>query len=436
MFKVRISGVGCCLMDRIYDGVDFTSDLFRKYLSKKAGDGGLEPGKLTFEEELERFSGDSFATEILPQLTQERKADKENIGGPCIVALINAAQMAYKESEVCFYGCCGDDEVGEELRQKLLQTPIDLSHYRTQQDSETASTSVLSDPHFDNGHGERTFVNTIGASWNYLPAELDDSFYNSNICVFGGTALVPRIHQGLTAMLKKAKQSGSITVVNTVYDFLSEKQNPNQRWPRGDGDEAYYFIDLLIVDHEEALRLSGCRDIPSAIVFFQEKGAGAVLVTNGARDVYLWADSPLFGKVPLQTLPVSAAVGKALKEGRKGDSTGCGDNFAGGVIGSLARQIYNGQQTTDNGQQTTVNDQCSRLRLSGSNDQARFSIAKREQAQGEASMFNVQCSMDLVECTKWGIVSGGFACFYYGGTYIEKKEGEKLTLLQELYDQY
>ena len=82
MSKVRISGVGCCLMDRIYDGVDFTSDLFRKYLSKKAGDGGLEPGKLTFEEELERFSGDSFATEILPQLTQGRKADKENIGGP------------------------------------------------------------------------------------------------------------------------------------------------------------------------------------------------------------------------------------------------------------------------------------------------------------------------------------------------------------------
>lgn len=411
---VRISGVGCCLMDRIYDGVDFTSDLFRNYLSKKAGDGGLEPGKLTFEEELERFSGDSFATEILPQLTQERKADKENIGGPCIVALINAAQLAYKESEVCFYGCCGDDEVGEELRQKLSQTPIDLSHYRIQQGSETASTSVLSDPHFDNGHGERTFVNTIGASWNYVPGELDDSFYKSNICVFGATALVPRIHQGLTAMLKKAKQSGSITVVNTVYDFLSEKQNPDQRWPMGDSDEAYNFIDLLIVDHEEALRLSGCKDIPSAIVFFQEKGAGAVLVTNGARDVYLWADSPLFGKVPQLTLPVSAAVGKALKEGRKGDSTGCGDNFAGGVIGSLARQIAASPNPSKKGENEW------------NNDENTPSLVERA---GERLL-------DLVESTKWGIVSGGFACFYYGGTYIEKKEGEKLTLLQELYDQY
>ena len=53
---IRISGVGCCLMDRIYDNVDFQSEAFRKYLSRKTGDGGLEPGKLTFEEELERFN--------------------------------------------------------------------------------------------------------------------------------------------------------------------------------------------------------------------------------------------------------------------------------------------------------------------------------------------------------------------------------------------
>lgn len=391
MNKIRISGVGCCLMDRIYDNVDFTSELFRKYLSKKAGDGGLEPGKLTFEEELERFSGDNFETEILPKLTEGRKADKENIGGPCIVALINASQLAYKESIVSFYGCRGDKEVGRELLRKLEQTPVDLSHYRIEQGSETASTSVLSDPNYDNGHGERTFVNTIGASWHYQPEELDETFYNSDICVFGGTALVPRIHQGLTAMLRKAKSKGSITIVNTVYDFLNEKENPQLRWPMGDSDEAYRFIDLLIVDHEEALRLSGCSDIPSSISFFQEKGATAVLVTNGARDVFLWADSPLFGKVPQHTIPVSAAVGKALKEGRKGDSTGCGDNFAGGVIGSIARQLSN---------------------------------------------VNFQLTLDLIESCRWGIVSGGFACFYYGGTYIEEHEGEKLTHLQQLYDQY
>jgi sugar/nucleoside kinase (ribokinase family) len=189
-------------------------------------------------------------------------------------------------------------------------------------------------------------------------------------------------------MLKRAKSKGCITVVNTVYDFINEKKHPEQRWPMGEGDESYRFIDLLIVDCEEAFRLSGCNDIPSSIAFFREKGTGAVLVTNGARNISLWADSPLFGKVEEQTMPVSAAVGQALKQGKKGDSTGCGDNFAGGVIGSLAKQMAEGT------------------------------------------------SLDLKDATRWGIVSGGFACFYYGGTYFEQKEGEKLTHLQELYDKY
>ena len=236
MSNIRISGLGCCLLDRIYDHVDFRSEAFGTYMSRTPGDGGLEPGKLTFEEELEQFAGEPFSTHILPQLVEGRKPDKENIGGPCIVALINASQLAWRESTVSFYGCRGDDDVATDLLQRLSQTSVDLTHYRTQKGSETPSTSVLSDPDYDNGNGERTFVNIIGASWQYMPEEVDDSFYDSDICVFGGTALVPRIHHSLSTMLTKARQRGGITIVNTVYDSLSEKKNPGQRWPMGDGD--------------------------------------------------------------------------------------------------------------------------------------------------------------------------------------------------------
>ena len=50
--KIVISGTGCALADFIYNGVSFNSISFKKYLSKKAGDGGLSPGKLVFTEEL------------------------------------------------------------------------------------------------------------------------------------------------------------------------------------------------------------------------------------------------------------------------------------------------------------------------------------------------------------------------------------------------
>jgi sugar/nucleoside kinase (ribokinase family) len=64
---------------------------------------------------------------------------------------------------------------------------------------------VLSDPDYDHGHGERIFINNIGAAWNLYPDDLDDAFFESNMVVFGGTALVPHIHQSLLELLKKAK---------------------------------------------------------------------------------------------------------------------------------------------------------------------------------------------------------------------------------------
>ena len=267
--KIKVSGVGCCLVDRIYDHIDFGSEAFRRVTSRTSGDGGLEPGKLEFEEEVEHFSGQRFA-ELLPTLTDGRLPNKENIGGPCIVALIHAAQLLGETAQVDFYGCRGDDEVGSHLAAALSRTPVNLAHYRIEPGKETASTVVLSDPNYDGGHGERTFVNTIGASWNYLPTDIDESFYEADVCVFGGTAIVPRIHEGLDTMLRHAKDHGALTVVNTVYDSLNERRAPGQRWPLGSSDESYRLTDLLIVDHEEALRLSGCTTIPEAMNFFIE----------------------------------------------------------------------------------------------------------------------------------------------------------------------
>ena len=387
--KVVISGVGCCLMDRIYAHADFTAPSFRRFLSRRSGDGGLSVGGLTFEEDLERFAGQSFG-DILPVLSGGKAPDVENIGGPAIVALIHAAQITADNCTVRFYGCRGDDGVGSDLHRRLMDTPVDLTHFRVQPGSETPSTTVISDPDADSGHGERLFINTIGAAWEYIPEEVDDSFYDSDICVFGGTALVPRIHEGLEGMLREARRRGCLTVVNTVYDFLNEKKNHGGRWPLGSSDSSYPLVDLLIADKEEALRLSGKEDIHEALEFFSSTGVGAVIITAGADDVHLWACSGRFIPVGPETMPVSEALGKAWKDPlRRGDSTGCGDNFAGGVIASIAGQLASGKK-----------------------------------------VFN------LKEACRLGIVSGGFAGLYYGGTWQESEPGEKRRLLQPYLEEY
>src|SRR5450759_1739984 len=94
--KIIVSGVGCCLVDLLFNDIDFSSDTISPYLSKKRGDGGLTRGNLVFKEEFEKYSGSSFDL-VLNKITGGRPHDKINIGGPSIVSLINVAQLIDKE---------------------------------------------------------------------------------------------------------------------------------------------------------------------------------------------------------------------------------------------------------------------------------------------------------------------------------------------------
>jgi sugar/nucleoside kinase (ribokinase family) len=386
--KIIVSGAGCCLVDMLYNNVDFARDTIRQYLSKERGDGGLTPGKLVFQEEFEAYSGitlDNFINEI----TGGRKSDKINVGGPSIVSLIQAAQLTdRKNCEVRYYGRAGNDVNGTYLISSLRKTPVVLKDFKLLE-NRTPSTLVLSDPSYDNGHGERMFINSIGAARDYYPDELDNDFFCSEIVVFGGTALVPNIHDHLTTLLKKAKSRGCITIVNTVFDFRNEKANPTKKWPLGENDESYKFTDLLITDKEEALRLSGESEINDAVRFFLTKKVPSFIITNGSSDIINYSDGSFCNSSPVNLLPVSRAIRNELKNYSGLDTTGCGDNFAGGVIASVVNQLSIGMK-----------------------------------------------KFDLKEACSWGIVSGGFTCFYIGGTYFEEKPGEKMARIKYYYDLY
>jgi sugar/nucleoside kinase (ribokinase family) len=386
--KIIVSGVGCCLVDLLYNDIDFSSGSFRPFLSLKRGDGGLTPGHLVFNEEFVEFAGSPFET-VLTRITGGRTPDKKNIGGPSIVSLIQAAQLTNQaHCEVRFYGRGGNDEAGRYLISALQKTPVVLHDYQLTENI-TPSTVVLSDPNFDHGHGERMFINSIGAAWDYQPDDLDEGFFHSDIVVFGGTALVPVIHDNLTGLLKKAKSNGCITIVNTVFDFRNEKLNPTQKWPLGNSDDSYQYIDLLIADQEEALRLSGEANAEAAIQFFMDKQVSALIITNGSNPVSVYSNGQFFEKLALTQLPVSKKVVDELKADKAGDTTGAGDNFVGGVIASIVNQLQGGVQHPD-----------------------------------------------MIKASSWGIVSGGFACFYMGGTWFEQKSGEKLAKIKPYYESY
>ncbi len=386
--KIKVAGTGCCLVDLLFNNIDFSSGTISPFLSVRRGDGGLSPGHLVFREEFEEFCGSPFTT-ILDKITGSRRYDKINIGGPSIVSLINVTQLVDRsQCEVRFYGYGGNDEMGKYLVSSLGKTKVILKNYRLI-DKPSPSTVVLSDPSFENGHGERMFINSIGAAWNFGPGDLDDDFFDSDIVVFGGTALVPSIHDSLTALLKKARSRGCRTIVNTVFDFRNEKSAPAKKWPLGESDESYGYIDLLITDREEALRLSGSKDADMAARFFISRRVSSCFITDGANNVRFYSDGNFLSASPLSYLPSSERIIKELADFSGGDTTGCGDNFAGGLIASIVTRLSEGI-----------------------------------------------LHPDITEACSWGIVSGGFTCFYVGGTYFERYEGEKPEKLRPYYDSY
>jgi sugar/nucleoside kinase (ribokinase family) len=176
-----------------------------------------------------------------------------------------------------------------------------------------------------------------------------------------------------------------------VYDFFNESRAPHQPWPIGRSEETYRNTDLLIVDAEEGRRLSGEEDPQKAARRFLEAGVSGVIITRGAEDVFAAARGSRFAPVEGRFFPVSLRVTEELRtgKGKAGDTTGCGDNFVGGVLYALAEQLRSGEHR-----------------------------------------------LDLHHAISWGVASGGYACFYLGGTMIEGHRGAKLVEVTEYVRDY
>lgn len=389
---MKISGAGCCLYDYLYKELSFRTSNFQKYLSETPGDGGLTPGELVFTENLARYKGLSIES-CLKNLTEDILPDLVNMGGPAVVSLIHASQvLTDTEWETHFYTCMGSDSESENLLKDISRTSL-VIHADRAIGYQVPSTVVLSDPSWHNGAGERTFINTLGSALAFDPDFLNDSFFSSDICLWGGTALVPPLHDHLGLLTKKVKERGGFNIVGTVYDFRSQADDPRKCWPLGTHeDPAYPWIDILITDKEEARRLSLKNTAEEAADFFLSQRCGACVITQGKDSVFVKTGSDRFKPISGKIYPVSEWVNKDLKmnPGKRGDTTGCGDNFMGGILVSIANQLSK----------------------------------------------NIDNPIDLEDAVVQGNSAGGLALYQMGGVYTESVTGEKKKKIDEIKEHY
>ena len=379
---MRISGVGCCVLDVLHDVPPGEGEArMARYLSRVAGDGGLVRGGAVLRSALEERFGRPVA-EVVADVAGSARSTI-TLGGVAAAGLIAAAQLLRGEGiDVRFYANLSDDEDGALVRRLLSRTPLSMERVGWRH-GRYPKTHILNE-RGDGGTGERTFIAEAGVSEELAlaPEDLDRAFFESEVALFSAIWWEPRLCSRLTSLLAECKRAGAVTVVGTAFD--PSRSDDRSRWALGDSDEAYRYVDALVVNQTEALLHSGETELGRALEFFRRAGVGACVVTEGVDPVLYWSGgrpfAPADGRLPI---PEAILRDKASGALPTGDSVGCGDNFAGGVVASVALQRKAGR------------------------------------------------ALDLREAVLLGNLSGGIASTHAGGVFYERHPGEKRELLRK-----
>jgi hypothetical protein len=103
---MRVSGVGCCVADILYD-LPPGQDRLAPWLSRASDDGGIVRGGAVLKRALERRTGMPFDAWLARELAGI--APRRSLGGVCVVTLIAAAQLLPPgEALVEFHACLAE----------------------------------------------------------------------------------------------------------------------------------------------------------------------------------------------------------------------------------------------------------------------------------------------------------------------------------------
>ena len=384
---MRISGAGCLVVDYIYHDIDFSLPEVSQYLSKD-GINGVLVGEGALLAQLEEYFQKPKEV-IIRDMTCGKTPDMA-LGGVSVVTLISAAQLLTdcEDIEVYYYANIPDNDLGRFTLETIRKTPLRTEGLRVVP-GDSVVTYALCGADLA-GKPSRTFLcyPTVHPSTALQVHQLDDAFYGSEITVFSCIQWEPEISRHFSSVLKRCKEKGSITIVTTASDPMMRGR---KRWVLGDGDEVYQYIDILIMNKDEALNYSGTDDLESAAAYFKSLPAiEGVLVTDGRSPTYVYSRGNLC--LPWEGfVPTASSIDRDKEQGvlPVGDTVGCGDNFCGGVVASIARQL--------------------------------------DQQPGK---------IDLVEACIIGNLSGGITSTTIGGVFKERFPGEKIALMNKYLAEY
>ncbi len=228
------------------------------------------------------------------------------LGGSSAITAYNLSRLG---TAVRFAAVLGRDTFGNFVSEKLQSANVEVSAVRWASDEKTGLTI------WHSKNRERagvTFPGTIAKlRTEDVPVEVLRSVRHLHV---GAYFLLTDLHSRAAALFAQAKAEGLTTSLDCNYD-------PSERWDSNIWD-VLASTDLFFPNEQEALLLTGCKEIQSAASKLACY-AKTVVVKLGAEGALVMTDSGSFYQpaIPAQVV----------------DTTGAGDSFNAGFLSRFVR---------------------------------------------------------------------------------------------------
>ncbi len=208
-------------------------------------------------------------------------------------------------------GMVGRDPFGEIVLHELGRAGVQTEEIR-RSDSPTAGSVVLV-----SANGNRAILHRLGASaeFDYAQESFARVIARAAHYHLGSPFGLPRLRPRQEAMLRRAKESGVTTSVDTHWDS-------NGLWLE-ELSPYLHYTDFLFVNEDEARMLTGTvvpEDVASILL---DRGAATVVLKLGQRGCAVFGHGGPFRSPAFDVGVV--------------DTTGAGDCFAGAFVAALQR---------------------------------------------------------------------------------------------------
>jgi len=225
-------------------------------------------------------------------------------GGDCMNVAVGLARLG---ADVSFCGKVGSDLFGSFLRDRLIESGVDISGLVTDETAPTAACITLI-----NDQAQRMFLYCGGTNKTFAHTDVSPALLSScdHLHISGVMQLPGLDGSGCANLLRRAKEAGKTTSLDVTWDSTG-------RWLEL-MEESLPYLDFFLPSELEARHITSKSDPREMAAFLREKGVGAVVIKLGEKGSYVsWQAGECFQKA--FKVPVL-------------DTTGAGDAFVAGFL--------------------------------------------------------------------------------------------------------